>query len=132
MGTTVNYANPKIDGTVRIFDEFYVYSANVPQLEYDAVYSYFLSVFGTPEAAGNFTVTVFRISESSVNSCHDLVARIPTTNSTRTDLDLGLLSQQRAKQLHPVGNQCSHTTQLLCSQECETMTCPTSGRDSIR
>jgi hypothetical protein len=65
MGTTVNYANPKIDGTVRIFDEFYVYSANVPQLEYDAVYSYFLSVFGTPEAAGNFTVTVFRISESS-------------------------------------------------------------------
>lgn len=65
MGTTVNYANPKVDGTVRIFDEFYVYSANVPQLEYDAVYSYFLSVFGTAEAAGNFTVTVFRISESS-------------------------------------------------------------------
>lgn len=65
MGTTVNYANPKVDGTVKIFDEFYVYSANVPQLEYDAIYSYFLSVFGTAEAAGNFTVSVFRISESS-------------------------------------------------------------------
>jgi hypothetical protein len=65
MGTTVNYANPNVDGTVKIFDEFYVYSANVPQLEYDAVYSYFLSVFGTAEAAGNFTVSVFRISESS-------------------------------------------------------------------
>lgn len=65
MGTTVNYANPKTDGTVKIFDEFYAYSANVPQLEYDAVYSYFLSVFGTKEAAGNFTVSVFRISEIS-------------------------------------------------------------------
>jgi hypothetical protein len=65
MGTTVNYANPNVDGTVKIFDEFYVYSANVPQLEYDAIYSYFLSVFGTAEAAGNFTISVFRISESS-------------------------------------------------------------------
>lgn len=65
MGTTVNYANPNVDGTVRIFDEFYAYSANVPQLEYDAVYSYFRSVFGTAEAAGNFTVTVFRISEQN-------------------------------------------------------------------
>ncbi len=65
MGTTVNYVNPNVDGTVRIFDEFYVYSANVPQLQYDAVYSYFFSVFGTAEAAGNFTVSLFRISESS-------------------------------------------------------------------
>ena len=65
MGTTVNYANPKVDGTVKIFDQFYAYEANVPQLEYDAVYSYFRSVFETAEAAGNFTVSVFRISESS-------------------------------------------------------------------
>jgi hypothetical protein len=65
MGTTVNYANPKMDGTVRIFDEFYAYATDVPQLQYDAVYSYFSSVFGTTEAAGNFTTTVFRISESS-------------------------------------------------------------------
>lgn len=65
MGTTVNYANPKIDGTVKIFDEFYAYETSAPQLEYDAVYSYFRSVFGTAEAAGNFTVSVFRISESS-------------------------------------------------------------------
>jgi hypothetical protein len=34
-------------------------------LEYDAIYSYFRSVFDTSEAAGNFTVSVFRISESS-------------------------------------------------------------------
>lgn len=65
MGTTVNYANPKVDGTVKIFDQFYAYEASVPQLQYDAVYSYFRSVFDTAEAAGNFTVTVFRISEIS-------------------------------------------------------------------
>lgn len=65
MGTTVNYANPNVDGTVKIFDQFYAYEASVPQLQYDAVYSYFRSVFDTAEAAGNFTVTVFRISEIS-------------------------------------------------------------------
>ena len=65
MGTTVNYANPKIDGTVKVFDEFYGYNEYVPQDQYDAVYSYFLSVFGTSNAAGNFTTTVFRISAAS-------------------------------------------------------------------
>ncbi len=65
MGTTVNYANPKTDSTVKIFDEFYAYTADVPAQEYDAVYSYFCSVFDTKEAAGNFTVTLFRISSQS-------------------------------------------------------------------
>ncbi len=65
MGTTVNYANPNVDGTVKIFDEFYAYEASVPQLEYDAVYSYFSSVFDTAEAAGNFTVSLFRIAEQN-------------------------------------------------------------------
>ena len=63
--TTVNYPNPKVDQTVKIFDNFYKYEAYVPQLEYDAVYSYMRSVFTTAEAAGNFAVTVFRISEQS-------------------------------------------------------------------
>lgn len=65
MGTTVNYANPKTDSTVKIFDEFYAYSANVPAQDYDAVYSYLRSVFATDEAAGNFAVTLFRISDQS-------------------------------------------------------------------
>lgn len=65
MGTTVNYANPKTDQTVKIFDNFYNYEVTVPQLEYDAVYSFMRSVFGTAEAAANFTVSVFRISEES-------------------------------------------------------------------
>lgn len=64
MGT-VNYSNPKTDQTVKIFDTFYSYEANVPQLEYDAVFSYFDSMFKTKEAAGNFTVTLFRMSQES-------------------------------------------------------------------
>jgi hypothetical protein len=63
--STVNYANPKIDQTVRIFDGFYAYEANVPAQEYDAVNSYLRSVFGTQEAAGNFTVTIFRIAQET-------------------------------------------------------------------
>ena len=65
MGTTVNYSNPKTDQTVKIFDNFYNYEVTVPQLEYDAVYSYLRTVFGTGEAAKNFTVSVFRISQES-------------------------------------------------------------------
>ena len=65
MGTTVNYSNPKVDQTVKIFDNFYKYEVSVPQAEYDAVYSFMRSVFGTGEAAANFTISVFRISQES-------------------------------------------------------------------
>ena len=88
MGTTVNYANPKIDGTVKVFDEFYTYSADVPQLEYDAVYSYFLSVFDTSEAAGNFTVSVFRISESSGISVMTLLQQFQQQSQPELTLTL--------------------------------------------
>jgi hypothetical protein len=63
--TTVNYVNPRIDQTVRIYDEFYAYAEDVPAAEYDAVNSYFKSVFGTADAANNFTVTLFRVSQDS-------------------------------------------------------------------
>lgn len=62
---TVNYRNLKTDLTVQIFDQFYGYTTEVPVDEYDAINSYFESVFGTAEAAGNFTVSVFRIAELS-------------------------------------------------------------------
>ena len=64
MGS-VNALNPNTDQTVKIFDEFYNYAVQVPQLEYDAVYSYFYSVFDNNETAGNFAVTLFRISQQS-------------------------------------------------------------------
>lgn len=74
--SSVNYANPRIDMSVKIFDDFYGYSADVPAQEYDAVYSYFRSVFGTKEAAGNMTVTLFRVSEESQIPVLDLLAQM--------------------------------------------------------
>ena len=68
---SVNAYNSKIDRTVQIFDRFYGYQQHVPVDQYDAVLSYFKSVFGTLEAAGNFTVAVFRVSN---------VTKIPVIN----------------------------------------------------
>lgn len=63
--STVNYTNPNLDLTVRVFDQFYDYDVNVPAAEYDVVHSYFLSVMTTRQAAGNFTVSLFRIAEDT-------------------------------------------------------------------
>ncbi len=62
---SVNVVNNKIDTTVQIFDRFYGYQQQVPVDQYDAVLSYFKSVFKSLEAAGNFTVNVFRISKET-------------------------------------------------------------------
>ena len=63
--STVNYTNPNVDLTVRVFDNFYSYDVNVPAAEYDIVYSYFLSAMSTRQAAGNFTVSLFRVAENT-------------------------------------------------------------------
>jgi hypothetical protein len=64
MGS-VNVPNTSTDQTVQIFDQFYGYQQRVPVDAYDAVSSYFNSVFKTADAAGNFTVTLFRISQTT-------------------------------------------------------------------
>ena len=63
--STVNYANPNTDLSVRIFDSFYDYDVNIPADEYDVVHTYFLSVMTTRQAAGNFTVSLFRVAEDT-------------------------------------------------------------------
>ena len=63
--STVNARNPNTDLTVEIFDRFYQYRQSVPTPEYDAVYSYFRSVFGTAAQAATFTATLFRMSQAS-------------------------------------------------------------------
>jgi hypothetical protein len=62
---SVNAINTKTDLTVQIFDRFYGYEQHVPVDQYDAVLSYFKSVFKSAEAAGNFAVSVFRISQAT-------------------------------------------------------------------
>jgi hypothetical protein len=60
--STVNYTNPNIDLTVRIYDQFYAYDANVPAAEYDIVLSFFKSVMNNARAAANFTVSLFQVA----------------------------------------------------------------------
>jgi len=62
---SVNEINPKLDLTVRVFDEFYEFSIEVPANEYDTVNSYFESVFRSRTAAKNFTTTLFRIADQT-------------------------------------------------------------------
>jgi hypothetical protein len=85
MGS-VNSYNPKIDPTVRIFDDFYLYSANVPSQEYDAVFSYLRSQFDSVDAAGNFAVTMFRISEQSEIPVMTLLQQIQGLNQLELTL----------------------------------------------
>jgi hypothetical protein len=63
--STVNYTNPNLDLTVRVYDQFYDYDVNVPAAEYDIVHTYFLSVMTTRQAAGNFTVSLFKVADDT-------------------------------------------------------------------
>lgn len=62
---SVNQLNTNIDLTVRVYDNFYNFGIDVPSNEYDAVNSYFKSVFESREAADNFTVTLFRVADQT-------------------------------------------------------------------
>jgi hypothetical protein len=64
MGS-VNTINTSIDKTVAIFDRFYGYQEQVQVNEYDAVNSYFQSVFKSKQAADAQTVNLFRISRTT-------------------------------------------------------------------
>lgn len=87
MGS-VNYSNPNVDKTVRIFDRFYNYEVDVPQLEYDAVYSFFRSIYGTAQAAGNFTVSLFRIAQQSTIPVMDLLLQIQGMDQAQLNITL--------------------------------------------
>ena len=63
--SNINALNSNIDLTVHIFDGFYKFQQAVPSQEYDAVHSYFQSVFAIPAQASNFTTTLFRIASAS-------------------------------------------------------------------
>jgi len=62
---TVNDTNLNLDQTVRIYDQFYNYEANIPAAEYDIVYSFFLKTMTSRVSAGNFTVSLFQIAENT-------------------------------------------------------------------
>lgn len=82
MGS-VNTLNPKVDQTVRIFDQFYQYETDVDANEYDVVNSYFESVYGTGQAAANFSVTLFRIADQTDTPVLTLLAQIEDQNKVQ-------------------------------------------------
>ena len=84
--STVNYANPKLDQTVRVFDQFFGFELIVQSQDYDAVYSYFRSIYTDPTVAGNFTVTLFRIANEQNVDVLTLLRQVQTS-STSAELD---------------------------------------------
>lgn len=65
MSESVNEINYNQDLTVRVFDRFYDYQADIPVNEYDVVHSYFLKNMSSASAAGNFTVSLFRVAQET-------------------------------------------------------------------
>lgn len=63
--SSINYTNYNIDQTVRVFDSFYEYDVQVPAAEFDLVHSFFLREMSDRTAAGNFTVSLFRVAETT-------------------------------------------------------------------
>ena len=88
MAGSVNTVNNKIDPTVQIFDRFYGYQQRVPVDQYDAVNSYFRSVFGSKEAAGNMAVSVFRISHETNIPVMTLLAQFQGQTAPQITLTL--------------------------------------------
>ena len=74
--STLNYADPKVDTTVKVFDRFYTFEIEVPVDQYDAVLSYFNRVFKDKLAAQNFTVSLFQVADYSKRPVMDILAEI--------------------------------------------------------
>lgn len=86
--SSVNNYNPRIDTTVQIFDRFYGYQEQVPVDQYDAVRSYFQSVFADSNAADNFTVSLFRISRVSQTPVMNLLQQLQGQSAPEVTLTL--------------------------------------------
>jgi hypothetical protein len=96
--STVNYANPNTDLTVRVFDSFYDYDVNVPAAEYDIVYSYFLTQMTSKQAAGNFTVSLFRVAENTGIPALTLLQEMQGNNGVNININMAYyLNQIRSR-----------------------------------
>ena len=74
--STLNYADPQVDLTVKVFDNFYNFATEVPVDQYDVVYSYFAKVFKDKLAAQNFTVSLFLVAEYQKRPVLEILAEI--------------------------------------------------------
>jgi hypothetical protein len=96
--STVNYANPNTDLTVRIFDRFYDYNVDIPVNEYDVVFSYFLSQMTSRQAAGNFTVSLFRVAETTGIPALTLLQEMQSNTGVNININMAYyLNQIRSR-----------------------------------
>ena len=96
--STVNFTNYNIDQTVRVFDRFYTFDVNVPVAEYDVVYSYFQREMGTKQAAGNFTVSLFRVAQDTKIPVLTLLNEIQGTTGLNLSVSMSYyLNQIRSR-----------------------------------
>ncbi len=86
--STINETNFNKDLTVRVFDSFYDFEVAVPTAEYDIVNSYFRSQMRTRQAAENFTVSLFRVSDETGIPALDLLKAFQGANGVSLDLNL--------------------------------------------
>ena len=81
MSSSVNVPNPKLNTTIRVFDDFYGFQIEVEANEYDVVNSYFKSIFGNNQIANNFTVSLFRVAYGTDVSVLTLLDQIKGQDS---------------------------------------------------
>lgn len=77
-----------LDQTVKIFDSFYSFDAIVNAVEYDIVYSYFVSVCATKNIAANFTAVLFRIAQETKIPVLQLIDQIKGKNNMQINQTL--------------------------------------------
>lgn len=65
MMGTVNAINPSVDLSARVFNDFNEYQVQVDSNEFDAVNSYFQSIFSDKNSALNLTSTFFQIAQQT-------------------------------------------------------------------
>jgi hypothetical protein len=97
MGS-VNFQNPNIDQTVQVFDDFYRYSVSVPAAQYDIVYSFFRDTMQNEQSAGNFAVSLFKVSEETGIPPLDLLEGFRGLNTVELNASLAYyLNQIRSR-----------------------------------
>lgn len=93
--SSVNQTNPKIDLTVKIYDDFYRMAIEVSAEQYDIVNTFFRSIFKNQEAADSFTMSLFRIAQE-----------------TKTDVLTLLTSMQDQDQIQVTSTMCYYLNGL--------------------
>lgn len=79
-----------LDRTVKIFDNFYNTTINIPVNQYDVVLSYFTGVCENETIAQNFTAFFFRVSQEAGIDAISLLDTIKGTTKNKLEVNQSL------------------------------------------